>query len=238
VGERWPLIGITSYVEDARWGVWETRAALVPYSYVQQVESAGGNVVIVPPNAAAAPDVLAALDGLLLAGGADLDPGLYGADPHQTTLGVRPDRDSGELAALHAAEERHVPVLGICRGMQLMTVAAGGTLHQHLPEVVGHEGHRPEQGVYGRHDVRLAPDSRIATVLGDTVTIHSYHHQGVASPGSLTVTGWAEDGAIEVVETGGERFAIGVLWHPEVGDDPRLFEALVGAARQPRGGSR
>jgi len=227
-----PLIGITSYVEQARWGVWDTTAALVPYSYVRQVESAGGTVVLVPPNATDAPEVLAVLDGLLLAGGADLDPALYGADAHEQTVGLRPDRDAGELAALRAADERDLPVLGVCRGMQLMTVAAGGTLHQHLPEVVGHESHRPEQGVYGRHDVRLAPGSRVASVLGDSVTVSSYHHQGVDSPGSLTVTAWAEDGSVEAVEDPTKSFAVGVLWHPEVGDDPRLFEALVAAARR------
>jgi putative glutamine amidotransferase len=230
VGTRRPLIGITSYVEDARWGVWETKAALVPYAYVRQVEAAGGNVVLLPPSAAHASEVLGVLDGLLLAGGADLDPGLYGAETHAATLGVRPDRDSGELAALRAAGERGLPVLGICRGMQLMAIAAGGSLHQHLPEVVGHDGHRPEPGVYGRHDVRLASGSQAAKVLGEEVTIHSYHHQGVDSAGSLTVSGWADDGTIEVVEDADKRFAIGVLWHPEVGEDPRIFQALVEAA--------
>ncbi len=229
-----PLIGITSYVEQARWGVWDTRAALVPYAYVEQVEAAGGLVTVIPPNAAHAREVLGAIDGLLLAGGADLDPALYGAEAHEQTLGVRPDRDAGEVAALGAAEELGLPVLGICRGMQLMTVAAGGTLHQHLPDVVGHENHRPEPGVYGRHDVRLAEGSRTASVLGANVTIASYHHQGVESAGSLTVTGWAEDGSIEVVEDPTRSFAVGVLWHPEVGDDPRLFEALVEAASAAR----
>ena len=123
--------------------------------------------MLVPPNATDAPEVLAVLDGLLLAGGADLDPALYGAEAHAQTAGLRPDRDAGELAALRAADELDLPVLGVCRGMQLMTVAAGGTLHQHLPEVVGHESHRPEPGVYGRHDVRLAAGSRVAAVLGD-----------------------------------------------------------------------
>ncbi len=229
-----PLIGITTYVEDAKWGVWDTRAALVPYSYVQHVESAGGTVVLVPPHATRAAEVMETLDGLLLAGGADLDPQLYGAAAHEQTLGLRPDRDAAEMAALRAAETLDRPVLGVCRGMQLMVAAAGGTLHQHLPEVVGHEIHRPEPGVYGRHDVRLKAGSQIAAALGEHMTVSSYHHQGVDSAGSLTVTGWADDGSIEVVEDPARAFAVGVLWHPEVGDDPRIFEALVEAARHPQ----
>jgi putative glutamine amidotransferase len=226
-----PVIGITCYVEDARWGAWDMRAALVPYSYVQQVERAGGVAVILPPNAGDAEEALRLVDGLLLAGGADLSPEMYGATPHAETVGLRPDRDSGEAAALAVASERDLPVLGICRGMQLMSVAAGGTLHQHLPDVVGHEGHRAEIGVFGRHDVRLALDSRVGSLLGEKARVASYHHQGVASAGALTETGWAEDGTIEAVEDPTKRFAVGVLWHPEVGDDRRLFDALVEVAR-------
>ncbi len=226
-----PVIGITCYVEDARWGAWDMRAALVPYAYVQQVERAGGAAVLLPPNAGDARELLSVVDGLLLAGGADLSPELYDAAPHAETVGLRPDRDAGETAALRVASELDLPVLGICRGMQLMAVAAGGTLHQHLPDVVGHEQHRAEVGVFGRHDVRLAPDSRVGSLLGATANVASYHHQGVATAGSLTVTGWAEDTTIEAIEDPTKRFAVGVLWHPEVGDDPRLFDALVEAAR-------
>ncbi len=222
-----PLIGITSYVEQARWGVWDTTAALVPYAYVRQVEQAGGRALLVPPGS---PEVLRVLDGLLLAGGADIDPARYGEDPHEQTAGLRPDRDEGELALLDAALAADLPVLGVCRGMQLMTVDAGGRLSQHLPDVVGHEGHRPEPGVYGDHGVRLADGSLAHDVLGTEVTVRSYHHQGVIDAGSLTVSGWADDGTIEVVEDRGHRFALGVLWHPEAGDDPRLFQALVAAA--------
>ena len=227
-----PLIGITSYVEQARWGVWDTTAALVPHAYVRQVEQAGGRAVVVPPTTDGADDsLLGVLDGLLLAGGADLDPARYGQQPHHETAGLRPDRDAAELALLTGALDADLPVLGVCRGMQLMAVHAGGALHQHLPEVVGHDRHRPGPGVYGEHPVRLATGSSVAGILGGEVSVRSYHHQGLADPGTLTVTGWADDGSPEVVEDPRHRFAIGVLWHPEVGDDPRLFDALVAASR-------
>jgi putative glutamine amidotransferase len=225
-----PLIGITSYVEQARWGVWDTTAALVPYSYVRQVEAAGGRAILVPPSTADPAEVLRVLDGLVLAGGADIDPDRYGEPLHEQTVGLRPDRDEGELVLLDAAMTDGLPVLGICRGMQLMAVHAGGRLNQHLPEEVGHDGHRPAVGVYGEHDVRLAADSAVGRILGERVRVRSYHHQGVADPGSLTVTGWADDETVEAVEDPGHRFALGVLWHPEVGDDPRLFDALMLAA--------
>ena len=227
-----PLIGITSYVEQARWGVWDTTAALVPHAYVRQVERAGGRAVVVPPTTDGDDDpLLGVLDGLLLAGGADLDPARYGQQPHHETAGLRPDRDAAELTLLTQALAADLPVLGVCRGMQLMVVHAGGALHQHLPEVVGHDRHRPGPGVYGEHPVRLAAGSGVAGILGEEVSVRSYHHQGLADPGTLTVTGWADDGSAEVVEDPTRRFALGVLWHPEVGDDPRLFDALVAAAR-------
>lgn len=227
-----PLIGITSYVEQARWGVWDTTAALVPHAYVRQVERAGGRAVVVPPTTDGDDDpLLGVLDGLLLAGGADLDPARYGQQPHHETAGLRPDRDAAELTLLARALAADLPVLGVCRGMQLMVVHAGGALHQHLPEVVGHDRHRPGPGVYGEHPVRLAAGSGAAGILGEDVSVRSYHHQGLADPGTLTVTGWADDGSAEVVEDPTRRFALGVLWHPEVGDDPRLFDALVAASR-------
>ena len=226
-----PLIGITSYVEQAKWGVWDMKAALVPYTYIQQVNDAGGRAVLVPPSDDPE-EILSVLDGLLLAGGADIDPERYGEPAHPETAGLRPDRDAGELSLLESALAQDLPVLGICRGMQLMAVNAGGHLHQHLPELVGHEGHRPSPGVYGEHAVRIDPTSRLSTVVGPRVHVRSYHHQGVTDAGKLTVTAWAEDDdTIEAVEDPGHRFAIGVLWHPEVGEDPRIFEALVGAAR-------
>lgn len=225
-----PVIGITSYVEQARWGVWDVPAAVLPFRYVERVEAAGGRAVVLPPTAARDDAVLDRLDGVVLAGGADLDPQLYGEQAHPETTGLRPERDAAELPLLRSALERDLPVLGICRGMQLMSVLTGGSLVQHLPDAVGHERHRPAPGVYGLHDVRLEPGSRAHAILGDTVTVPSYHHQGLASAGSLTVTGWADDDTPEVVEDPERRFALGVLWHPEAGDDPRLFQALVAAA--------
>ncbi len=226
-----PLIGITSYVEQARWGVWDAKAALVPYAYVQQVSDAGGRAVVIPPSSEPA-EILRVLDGLLFAGGADIDPVRYGQPAHPETAGLRPDRDEGELELLEAALGQDMPVLGICRGMQLMSIAAGGHLHQHLPELVGHENHRPEPGVYGDHSVRVDPASQLGSILGERVHVRSYHHQGVTDAGKLAVVGWADDDTVEAVEDPSRAFAIGVLWHPEVGDDPRLFDALVAAARQ------
>lgn len=225
-----PVVGITCYVEQARWGVWDVPAAVLPFRYVERVEAAGGRGVILPPTAAADDSVLDRLDAVVFAGGADLDPGLYGQEPHPETSGVRPERDAAEVPLMRAALDRDVPVLGICRGLQVMAVVRGGSLTQHLPDVVGHERHRPAPGVYGLHEVRLAPGSRAHSILGDAVSVPSYHHQGLDAAGSLTVTGWADDDTPEVVEDPSRRFAVGVLWHPEAGDDLRLFSALVDAA--------
>ena len=225
-----PVIGITSYVEQASWGVWDVPAVVLPFRYVERVEAAGATAVVLPPGAAGSVAVLDRLDAVVFAGGADLDPSLYGAEPHAETTGLRPGRDAAEVPLMRAALDRDLPTLGICRGMQVLSVVCGGSLVQHLPDVVGHEGHRPSPGVYGQHDVRLAPGSRVAAILGDRVSVPSYHHQGLDSPGSLTVTGWADDETPEVVEHPDRRFAIGVLWHPEAGDDLRLFTALVAAA--------
>jgi putative glutamine amidotransferase len=227
-----PLIGITCYVERARWGVWDTTAALLPHAYVAQVEDAGGLALLLPPRTAGAPDLLDRLDGLVLAGGADVDPGRYGEQPHPETMGLRPERDAGEFALLGEALRRDVPVLGVCRGMQVMAVHAGGRLIQHLPDEVGHQGHRPGPGRYGSHGARFAAGSLVAALLGEAATVNSYHHQGVADAGTLTVTGWADDGSVEAVEDPDRRFALGVQWHPEATDDNRLFAALVDAAAE------
>ena len=228
-----PVIGITCYVEPARWGVWDqVTAALLPHAYVDHVDRAGGIAVVVPPLSEVDPEgLLARLDGLVLAGGADLDPSSYGEQPHQATTGLRPDRDAAELPLALAALAHDVPLLGICRGVQVMNVARGGTLVQHLPELVEHERHRPSPGVYGEHGVRLAEGSRMSAVLGETTTVRSYHHQGIGMVGSgLVPTAWADDHTVEGLEDPRLSFALGVLWHPEAGSDPRLFEALVAAA--------
>jgi putative glutamine amidotransferase len=227
------VIGITSYVEQARWGVWNQRAVLVPESYVRMVREAGARVVVVPPDEAGAPDVVRRLDGLVLAGGADIEPGRYGQVPHERTV-TRPDRDSGEFAVLAAALDADLPVLGVCRGMELLAVAHGGALHQHLPDllagVAGAADHQPAPGVYGAHPARFVPGSIAATVFGERAEVNSYHHQAVADPGTLTVTGWADDDVIEAVEDPARRFVFGVQWHPEAAGDVRPFAALVAAA--------
>ena len=224
-----PIIGITTYVEPASWGVWhDLEATLIPHAYTEAVTLAGGRAVLLPPDDLDA-GVIRVLDGLVLGGGADLDPALYGAQPEPLT-DTRPDRDAGEMLLARAALAADLPVLGVCRGMQVLAVAAGGTLHQHLPDVLGHEKHRPAPGVYGSHEARFTPGSKIAGLMGDDVGIQCYHHQGVADAGSLTVTGRAEDGLAEAVEDPGHRFLLGVQWHPEVTRDKRLFGALVNAA--------
>lgn len=225
-----PVIGISAYREQAAWGVWDQPAVLIPATYVDKVVAAGGLPVVLPPAVESDPQVVELLDGLVLAGGADLNPDLYGESPHSETVGWRDDRDGGELAILAGALARDLPVLGICRGLQIMTVHAGGRLEQHLPEIVGHDQHRPAPGVFGVHSVTLVDGSLAHSVLGDATTVKSYHHQGVADAGSLAVVGHADDGSVEAVEVPGRRFALGVLWHPEAGDDPHVFEALVSAA--------
>ena len=224
-----PVIGITTYVEPATWGVWHNLpTTLVPHDYVAAVTGAGGRAVLLPPDDLDT-DVLRILDGLVLSGGADLGPELYGAEAAPQTV-TRPERDAAEMVLARAALTRDLPVLGVCRGMQLLTVAAGGTLHQHLPEVLGHDRHRPAPGVYGEHEAGFTLGSRIAGLMGEDTRVHCFHHQGVDDPGTLTVTGRAEDGTVEAVEDPAHRFVLGVQWHPEVTRDKRLFGALVAAA--------
>ena len=230
-----PLIGITTYVEPASWGHWQLDAALIPYDYVRSVEAAGGRALLVPPSADAIEETLDALDGLVLSGGADVDPDSYGADTHPETSGTRPERDAGELALLQAALARDMPVLAVCRGFQIMNVARGGDLVQHLPEVVGHEQHRAVKGVFSDHEVRIDDDSRLGSVLDGRAPVKSHHHQGVGNVGEgLREVAWADDGTVEGLEDPERRFALGVLWHPEAGEDRRLFEALVAEAQSYR----
>lgn len=225
-----PLIGISAYVERARWGVWDMRAVLVPESYVRMVTEAGGRAVVLPPDDTGAAHLVSRLDGLVLAGGADVEPARYGAEAHDLTV-TRPDRDAGELAVLDAAIDADLPVLGVCRGMELLAVAYGGRLHQHLPDVLGGANkHAPAPGVYGSHLASFVRGSRAAEIFGERAEVNSYHHQAVSEPGKLTITGWADDGVIEAVEDPGRRFVFGVQWHPEMAADVRPFRALVEAA--------
>jgi putative glutamine amidotransferase len=229
-----PVIGITAYAEPSvRWGVWDVPAAVIPLAYVQQVEAAGGRALIVPPNEEAIDETLDALDGILFSGGSDIDPSEYGQDSHPETNGLRPDRDRGELTLLRAALERDMPVLAVCRGSQVLNVARGGDLVQHLPEVVGHEQHKHTPGVFADHEVDLKQGTRLGSLLGERAPVKSHHHQGFGRVGEgLVEAAWAaEDGTLEAVEDPGKRFAVGVLWHPEEGEDAALFRALVDEAR-------
>ena len=233
-----PLIGITTYVEEASWSHWVARAALIPFAYVRAVERAGGRALLVPPDDDGVEETLDALDGLILSGGNDVDPASYGAAAHAETGGVRPERDRAELALLEGALARDMPVLAVCRGSQLLNVARGGDLVQHLPEVVGDEKHRETPGVFSAHGVRVDPESRLGTLVGDRAPVQSHHHQGFGRVGAdLREAAWADDGTLEAVEDPSKRFALGVLWHPEEGEDAALFEALVteaGAYRERR----
>jgi gamma-glutamyl-gamma-aminobutyrate hydrolase PuuD len=227
-----PLIGITTYVVPARWSHWDAEAALVPAAYVHAVQAAGGRPLLVPPSEDGVAETLDGLDGIIFSGGADLDPGLYGQDPHEETSGVAPERDSAEMALLAAALERDMPVLAICRGSQILNVARGGDLVQHLPEVVGDEKHKHTPGVFADHDVDLVPGSRVQRILGDRAPVKSHHHQGFHTLGEgLREAARADDGTIEALEDPSRRFAVGVLWHPEAGEDFALFAELVDEAR-------
>jgi len=230
-----PLIGITTYVTPAKWSHWDTEAALIPVDYVNAVERAGGRALLVPPSEDGVEETLQALDGLLFSGGSDLDPGLYDQEPHEETSGTHEMRDRAELALLEAALERDMPVLAICRGSQVLNVARGGDLVQHLPEVVGDEKHKHTPGTFADHDVTMEDGTRLGSLLGDRAPVKSHHHQGIGRIGEgLRVAAHAEDGTVEAVEDPDRRFAVGVLWHPEAVDDARLFEELVREAAQYR----
>jgi gamma-glutamyl-gamma-aminobutyrate hydrolase PuuD len=227
-----PLIGITTYVTPAKWGAWDAETALVPAAYVRSIEAAGGRPLLVPPSDDGVDETLTALHGLVLPGGADLGPQLYGQEPHKETYGVVPERDRGELALLQGALERDLPVLAICRGSQVLNIARGGDLVQHLPEIVGHHGHKEQPGVFGDHDVRIDAESRLGEVVGARAPIKSHHHQGFGRVGEgLREVAWADDGTVEAIEDPQAPFVLGVLWHPEAGEDKALFHALVEAAR-------
>jgi putative glutamine amidotransferase len=233
-----PIIGITAYAEEATWGAWTLPAALIPMSYVRSVELAGGRALLVPPSEDGIEETLDRLDGLVFSGGSDVDPELYGAEAHAATGGIRRERDRAELALLTAALERDLPVLALCRGSQVLNVALGGDVEQHVPDRVGHEGHREVPGTFSEHAVEPVPGTRLAPLVGDRTTVKSHHHQGYGRLGAgLREAARADDGTVEAIEAPERRFTVGVLWHPEEGDDRRLFEELVeqaGAYREQR----
>lgn len=247
--ERPPVIGITTYLEQAQTGVWDVRAAFLPEVYLKSVTSAGGIAVLLPPQPVSdeiVDRVLDSLDGLVLSGGADVDPARYGQEPHSETASPRVDRDAWEHALIRRAIERQVPFLGICRGAQMLNVALGGSLHQHLPDLVASDRYRPAPAVFGPVEVFVSRESRLAEVLGRTamnLSVQCYHHQALDRVANgLTVTALSDDGVIEAVELAGVPFGIAVQWHPEQdAADRRLFEGLVEAARvetAPRGAVR
>jgi putative glutamine amidotransferase len=237
-----PVIGIGAAIEHAKWGPWDRRAVLLAHDYVTAIQVAGGMALMIPPDPELErnPDeALELIDGLILAGGADIDPASYRAEPHPKTRGTVPERDRTELAIARRAVERGLPILGICRGMQLLNVANGGTLRQHVPDDVGHEEHRRHLGSFddSEHDVRLEQGSLAAQAAGEHLHApKSHHHQGVAQVGEgLRVTGLSVlDELPEAIETDGPAFCLGVQWHPEADQRSRVVEALVRAARKYR----
>ena len=229
-----PVIGVSSYRQPASWAAWEqVDAALLPARYVDSVRAGGGTPVLLPPLGPAdnAADVLRRLDGLIIAGGSDVNPSRYGELPHVATAGWRDDRDVSELALLDAAQDLSLPVLGICRGMQVMAVRAGGTLHQHVPDLVHTDDHNLGPNRYGEVKATPVPGTRLAAIFGDTpLRVPCHHHQSVATHPGYRAVAWADDGILEAMEAEGDRFELGVQWHPETDpSDMRLFQALTRA---------
>lgn len=232
-----PVIGITTYLEQAQTGVWDVRASFLPKVYIDAVTDAGGIAVLLPPQPvtpAAARRLLDSLDGLIVSGGADVDPARYGQEPHARTGAPRTDRDAWEDALLTAAIDAELPFLGICRGAQMLNVALGGTLHQHLPDVVGSEKYQPAPAEFGSESVSIAPGTALSSLLGDGLDVHVYHHQALDRVADgLLVSAQTADGVIEAVELPSVPFGVAVQWHPEENAaDRRLFAGLVVAAGQ------
>ncbi|GAA2993307.1 gamma-glutamyl-gamma-aminobutyrate hydrolase family protein [Actinokineospora diospyrosa] len=238
VSDRPPVIGITTYLEHATFGVWETDAAVLHRDYLDAVRAAGGNPVLLSPIGDWRPATLDWLDGLVLAGGADVDPARYGQPPHPTTGTPQPLRDTSEFALLRAALEMDLPTVAVCRGLHVLNVALGGTLHQHLPEVVGTNDHLPHVASFGKTELSVTPGSLLAQVLGESVSALCHHHQSVDRVAEgLQVVAHAQDGTVEALELPGRRFVVAMQSHPEQNaDDVRLFGALVKAAHERRGG--
>ncbi|MEU8898838.1 gamma-glutamyl-gamma-aminobutyrate hydrolase family protein [Nocardia sp. NPDC048505] len=231
VSER-PVIGLPTYREQARFGTWDTDSTVLHTGYAAMVQRAGGIPVLLPPLGVAHPELVRRLDGLVLTGGADIDPARYGRPLEQALGYTRPDRDDSEFELFRLAHAAGLPILAVCRGLQLVNVALGGTLIQHLPDVVGHEDHSGGAGSFSVLRVATTPDSRVAGILGPEAKAHCHHHQAIDRlAAELTATAHAADGTIEAVEVRDGPFLVGVQWHPEAdaGDD-RLMRALVAAA--------
>lgn len=230
-----PLIGVTTYLERAQQGVWDVRAAFLPEQYLTGVTDAGGIALLLPPqDPGSAEAAIAGMDGLILSGGADVAPELYGEERHPLTDPARVDRDAWELALFRAAERRRIPVLAICRGLQLVNVARGGTLQQHLPESLGTERYRLGGGVFAENDIEVSDDTALAEVLGaGGVRVHSYHHQGIDRLGEgLVAAAHSDDGLVQAFVDTSAGHIVGIQWHPEENaDDRRLFADLVSQAR-------
>ena len=232
-----PVVGLTTYLQQAHSGVWDVHASFLPGIYLDGVTLAGGIATLLPPqpvDADIAARVIDGLDGLIITGGRDVDPAAYGHDAHPSTDEPARDRDAWEFALLAAALRRGMPVLGICRGVQVLNVALGGTLHQHLPEVIGHTGHQQGNAVFSTSEVRTVAGSRLAGLIGDSSQAQCYHHQAIDRLGDgLVISARDSDGVVEAVEMPGEHFVVGVQWHPEETlDDLRLFAGVVAAARE------
>jgi putative glutamine amidotransferase len=231
-----PVVGLTTYLEQVQTGGWGFQAGYVPAPYIEGVIMAGAGALLLPPqptDGETVSCVLNSLHALVLTGGYDLDPASYGQRPHPTTDEPRTDRDAWEFALLRGALDRGLPVLGICRGAQVLNAAFGGTLHQHLPDVLGHSRHRAGDGVFTRLPVRTVPGTRLAELMGESADASCLHHQAIDKVGDgLVVSAWDADGVVEGLELPGDGFVLAVQWHPErTLDDLRLFKAVVDAAR-------
>src|SRR5271155_3006181 len=227
-----PVVGLTTYLSQAQTGVWDVQASFLPAVYFHGVTAAGGVAVLLPPQPVdpdIAERVLDGLDALLITGGKDVDPAAYGQEPHPATDQPGRQRDAWEFTLLNAALKRELPVLGICRGAQVLNVALGGTLHQHLPDVLGHSGHRAGDAVFTKLPVRTVPGTRLAELVGESAEASCYHHQAIDKVGDgLVVSAWDADGVVEGLELPGDGFMVAVQWHPErTLDDLRLFKAVV-----------
>ena len=234
---RRPLIGLTTYLEQAQTGVWDVPAAFLPKVYFEAVTRAGGTVVLLPPqpvDESVADSILDGLDGLIITGGKDVESSRYGQTPHPTNDVPRTDRDDFEFSLLERAIARDIPFFGICRGMQVLNVLRGGTLIQHLPEVIGSERYNAGGGVFTPNPAITVPGTRLAELVGDEVTAQSYHHQALDAVGEgLTVSARGDDGIIQAVDVDGMSFGVAVQWHPEMSpEDLRLFAGLVDAAAE------